>query len=239
MAKRVEIHIILVEPVGGVNLGLIARLIENFEASGIRLVNPKLSDEQIEVAYKFSARAQKILDKVGRYESLEDAIKDLDIVFATSAIVSGQPLRKHLTPSEAVDLVYNMGYKTVGIVFGREATGLTNSEIALCDLMINIESSKRYRALNLANSVAIILYNFYARRSVRKRKAAPKILRKKAVEYFYNLSRMVSNDPLYSDRAARAFSNIINRGAPDSKEIRLILGVLRRLNIYIERFTRE
>lgn len=239
MNKNVRIKVILVEPVGGVNLGLIARLVENFEVHELRLVNPKLDHEQMEIAYKFSARAQRVLDNLNVFNKLSDAIKDLDLVFATSAVVSEQPLRKHLTPAEAVRLVSEGSYKAVGIVFGREASGLTNSEIALCDLLINIESSRRYRALNLANAVAIILYNFYIRERVFKRRSAPRILRIKTVEYFYNLSQVVTKDPLYSEKAAKAFSNIVNRGAPDSKEIRLVLGVLRRLNIYISRKVRK
>jgi len=239
MKNEVDIHIILVEPIGGINVGLISRLIANFEAKSLRLVNSHLDDEQIELAYKFSARADNVLDNAYNFKDLREAIKDLDLVFATSAITGKHPLRKYVTPREAADLVYKSGYRNVGIVFGRESTGLTNEEISLCDLLINIESSPGYRTLNIANSVAIILYNFYIKRRRIGRKAAPRILREKSVEYFFRLSQYVSSDPIYCERAARAFSNIINRGGADTKEIRLILGLLRRLNIYIESKCRE
>lgn len=228
-----DLYVILVEPVGGVNVGLIARLIANFEGKSLRLVNSKLDNEQIEVAYKFSSRANKVLDNVDNYDSLEEAINDLDIVFATSAITSKHPLRKYLTPSEAADLVYDRGYKKVGVVFGRESTGLTNDEIALCDLLINIESSKKYRTLNIANSAAIVLYHFFSRKTGFRRIAASRHLRLRAIDYLNRLSSYVSDDQIYRDRVARAFSNILNRGGPDNKEMRLVLGLLRRLNIYI------
>jgi len=234
MTKTPSIYVVLVEPVGGVNLGLIARLIMNFDAKGLKVVNPKYDETQLEIAYRFSARAQQVIDNIEVHSSLKDAIKDMDITFATSAIISDEPIRKHLTPVEAAELVYRSGYNKVAIVFGREATGLTNEEIAMCDLLINIESSSKYRALNIANAASIILYNFYIMRKRSRRRPAPRVLRERAVIYFHNLSRVVAKDELYVERAARAFSNILNRSAPDTKEIRLILGILRRLNIYIE-----
>jgi len=44
------------------------------------------------------------------------------------------------------------------LVFGRDTTGLTREEISMCDALTTIESSPRYRALNIANAAAIVLY---------------------------------------------------------------------------------
>ena len=44
------------------------------------------------------------------------------------------------------------------MLFGREGTGLTQEEIAKCDLLVSIPADKRYPILNLSHALAIILY---------------------------------------------------------------------------------
>src|SRR5262249_18627446 len=44
------------------------------------------------------------------------------------------------------------------LVFGPEPTGLTNEEVTLCHYLIHIPTDLEYQALNLAQAVAICLY---------------------------------------------------------------------------------
>jgi len=46
----------------------------------------------------------------------------------------------------------------VGIVFGRENSGLTNDEIALCQCSVVIPTSKQLRSLNLSHAVQLVCY---------------------------------------------------------------------------------
>ena len=55
----VNLHIVIIEPEYGDNLGLIARVIKNFGADGLVLVNPKI---EIEDARQRAMHAQDILD---------------------------------------------------------------------------------------------------------------------------------------------------------------------------------
>lgn len=239
---EMKIYIILVGLKGGVNLGLIARVLENFMAEEIRLVKPELTDKDIEKAWIFSARARKVLDeKLKIYGCLRDAIKDVDVAFATSAVSAinnSNIRRKAITPREAVDITINGGYKKVGIVFGRESTGLTNEEIDLCDNLITIEGNPDYKTLNVAMSVAIILYIFFISRDIFKirREYASRDFRKRAINYFYNISKIVTKNIDYADRTTKAFSNILNRGTPDYKEIMLIMNVFRRTTIILKKY---
>jgi tRNA/rRNA methyltransferase len=47
---------------------------------------------------------------------------------------------------------------TVGVVFGREASGLTNDELALCDLWSSVPLAQEYPSLNLGQAVMVYTY---------------------------------------------------------------------------------
>jgi len=51
---------------------------------------------------------------------------------------------------------------TIGLVFGRENSGLTNPELALCDLVSSIPMKTEFPSLNLAQSVMIYAYSLFA-----------------------------------------------------------------------------
>jgi tRNA/rRNA methyltransferase len=238
-----KIYLIFIGLTGGVNLGLIVRLMENFEADEIRLVNPVLTDEDIKDAWIYSARARKNLDtKVKIYEDFETAIEDMDIAFATSAVASPSGeniLRTSLNPKEAAELVIKGGYKRVAIVFGREATGLTVDEIRKCDGLINIESSSKYRALNIANSVAIILYEFFRTKKVSEKKEEKEHLTRdliiRTVKYLEDSMMLLTKNEDYSYKVSRALYNILVRGVPKMKEIKLLISGMRKIYLALSK----
>lgn len=53
---------------------------------------------------------------------------------------------------------------TVGVVFGRERSGLTNEELSLADSTIYIPANENYSVLNLAQAVNIIGYELFKRK---------------------------------------------------------------------------
>ena len=240
-----KIHLILVGLRGGVNLGLIARLAENFMTEEIRLVKPELEDEDMEKAWVFAARAREAInEKLIFFDKLEEAIRDMDIVFATSAVSAydGANIRRRaVTPEEAVEISVKGRYNNIGLVFGRESTGLTNEEIDKCDNLITIEASPIYRTLNIAISVAIILYVFFVNRKRfgKKRKFASRELRSRAINYFYDISMVITENVDYAERTTRAFSNILNRGIPDYKEMKLLMGILRKTFLLLKKYKGE
>jgi len=232
-----RINIILVGIEGGINYGLICRLAENFNINDIRLVNPRLTDEEYDLAEIFASNARDRIKKSKVFDHIDDAIKDLDIIFATSAKASymnGSFRRRFITPEEAVKLAYEHS-KNIGIVFGRESTGLTNEEIDKCDLLINIPTSEKYRALNITHSVAIILYEFY-KQSTKFERKSPRYLRSMIVEYFRELSRAIFSDEAYSERAYHAFKNIINRALPDTHELKIVMNVIRKTSNMLKKY---
>jgi tRNA (cytidine32/uridine32-2'-O)-methyltransferase len=50
------------------------------------------------------------------------------------------------------------GDEQVAVLFGREDRGLTNDELKVCNLHLNIPTSEAYSSLNLAMAVQIVCY---------------------------------------------------------------------------------
>ncbi|MEM0056897.1 MAG: TrmH family RNA methyltransferase [Candidatus Geothermarchaeota archaeon] len=237
LEKGLKLYVIAVELKGGINVGLMVRLAENFCVEEVRLVQCNLSEEDLRLAWIFSARARKYLEeKVKFFDDIESATRDLELVFATSAISSrdeGNLRRKAMSPEEAVELCISKGYKKVGIVFGREATGLTNEEIDKCDFLITIEANPSYNVLNVATAAAIILYVFYKHIHVSEGRCtniAPRDLRLMLIKCFKDSLTCISGDENFIYKATKSFSNILNRAAPTLKETKVLLTALRRIS---------
>ncbi len=152
-----EVSFILVEPAVPENVGAAARAIKTMGFGDLRLVNPC---DHLDMKARMLAHASNdILENAKVYQSLEDAIKDVDFVFATSA--KQRWVKLDIIPcSEITDFIEKKGdtINSIAVVFGREESGLTNEEIALCHRVSNIPLKTQYPSLNLAQSVMIYAY---------------------------------------------------------------------------------
>ena len=81
--------IILVHPQMVENIGMAARAMGNCALPEMRIVKPRepwpLSEEMSQRMMAVSAGADKILENAKVYETLEEAIADLNFVYATTA----------------------------------------------------------------------------------------------------------------------------------------------------------
>jgi tRNA/rRNA methyltransferase len=55
------------------------------------------------------------------------------------------------------------GHK-IGVVFGREANGLSNYEVNICDQILVIDNNQDFSSLNIAQAVCIIAYEIFKER---------------------------------------------------------------------------
>ncbi len=157
-----RIRVVLVGTEGEINLGFIARLVKNFDADELVLVNPRVSIG--EEALRFAAHAKDVLlERTRIVASLDEALKDVSLSACTSARVGQKTdvLRHPVTPWELAEKA--SGYESVAVVFGRESTGLTREELLKCDLLVSIPASRTYPVLNLSHAVAIVLYELFKR----------------------------------------------------------------------------
>jgi len=156
-----EIFFILVEPAVPENIGASARAIKTMSFNNLRLVNP--CDYLSVEARKLAHGAGDILTSAMVFSSLGEAMSDLDFVIGTSA--KGRRVKHDHHPVDQLsDLIARKGrsIRRIGIVFGREESGLSNEEIHLCDIICYIPMAGRYPSLNLSQAVMIVAYELSA-----------------------------------------------------------------------------
>ncbi len=158
--------IILVRPQLAVNIGMCARAMANFGLDDLRLVSPRegwpRTDARRKGAYAAAAGAVHLLERARVFDSVEEAIADLNFVWATTARERGQG--KRVEPPAigmAQSAVAIKAGEKHGIIFGPERTGLANDDIALADAIITFPVNPAYASLNLAQAVLLTGYEYF------------------------------------------------------------------------------
>src|SRR6516164_4304113 len=150
--------VILVEPQLGENIGMAARAMGNFALSRLRLVNPRDGWPSIS-AERAAAGADHILSRVELFDSVGQAIADLDLVFATTARAHDQAKPVVAPETAAREIAGHLaGGGRAGILFGRERWGLTNEEVGLANRVVTFPVNPGFASLNLAQSVLLVGY---------------------------------------------------------------------------------
>lgn len=151
---------ILVAPQMGENIGAAARAMYNFGLEWMRLVNPR-DGWPNQKAVTMASGAGRVLDQVLVTDTTEQAVGDLNYIFATTA--RGRDLTKPVvTPQRAMEQAREMigqGQK-VGILFGPERSGLHNEDIARANAIISVPVNPAFASLNLAQCVLLLSYEW-------------------------------------------------------------------------------
>lgn len=152
--------IILVEPQLGENIGMVARAMANFGLVELRLVNPR-DGWPSEKARSAASKADHVIDGTVVYDTLEEAIADLNFVYATTARQRDgfKPVRSPVTAAETLRTKFRAGAKT-GILFGREKSGLSNEDVALADEIVTFPVNPAFASLNIAQAVLLMSYEW-------------------------------------------------------------------------------
>lgn len=156
------ITIILLEPRNPGNIGAVCRAMANFDFKSLILIEPKCDIKDIELV-KRAKHGQKVVKNISVRS--RKCLDDFDYLIGTTARLGTDyniP-RSPLTPEQLARKVCNVR-GNVGILFGKEDSGLTNEEILKCDFIVSIPSSKNYRVLNISHAVAIICYEIFKRK---------------------------------------------------------------------------
>ncbi len=153
--------VILVEPQLGENMGTAARAMMNTGLEDLRLVDPK-NDWLGERAIAAASGADRILSAAKRFDTVREAIEDLEVVYAATArqrdmvkpLMSGRTAAADMRAHAAAD-------RKMGILFGRERDGLANDEISLANTIVEVPLNPEHSSLNLAQAVLIIGYEWF------------------------------------------------------------------------------
>lgn len=153
------VRIVLVDTNHPGNIGATARAMKNMGLDELHLVRPRFFPDADATAR--ASGADDVLEKARVHERFEDAIADCGLVVGTSARQRHLPwdLVEPRACAEAIVQASRSG--CAAVLFGAERTGLTNIELARCNLLVTIPTSPQYSSLNLAMAVQVIAYELW------------------------------------------------------------------------------
>ncbi len=141
------------------NIGSVARAMKNMSLTRLHLVSPKCFPHGDATA--LASGADDILASAKCFDSLDEALANSQLIFATSARVRHLPWPM-LTPKQAAaKIISTAGTQHVSLVFGREHAGLTNEELSKAHFHIHIPTNENFSSMNLAMAVAVMVYECY------------------------------------------------------------------------------
>ncbi len=141
------------------NIGGAARAMKTMGLEHLWLVRPtRYPDPQAEWR---AAGALDVLDRAVVVDSLDAAIADCTLVIGTSTRSRRIPWPR-LTPRELGDRLSGESSRSpIALLFGREASGLTNDELQRCHLHLQIPANPAYPSLNVAMAVQVVCYELH------------------------------------------------------------------------------
>ena len=150
-----QVRIVLIGTTHPGNIGAAARALKTMGQTQLYLVDPKIYPSAEATAR--ATGADDILANAIVCDDIKQAIKDCELVMATTARKRSLPWPV-VTPRQCAEKVYESQSINAAILFGRESSGLSNEELELSNMMLQIPANPEYSSLNLAAAVQIICY---------------------------------------------------------------------------------
>ncbi len=145
------------------NIGSAARAMANMGLDELVLVAPVSLPNR--VARAFAVGAGEILDNARIVGTLEEGLEPYSRIIGTTSARAREQQVPLLRPSElASTLADGSSESKVAVVFGPEASGLNNEQLARCSLWVRVPCAARQPTLNLAQAVLIVAYELYQHR---------------------------------------------------------------------------
>jgi tRNA (cytidine32/uridine32-2'-O)-methyltransferase len=227
-----NIRIVLVETSHPGNIGAAARAMKNMRLSRLELVAPQRFPS--EEATSRASGADDLLAEARVHATLDQALHGCRLVIGTSARprTVAWPV---LAPQEAAErLLEESRQGEVALLFGREQSGLSNSELDRCNYLVHIPTNPAYSSLNLGAAVQVLSYEIQLA-SLGGRRVSEQPQRDLATaemmqSFHEHLTQALDDvgftDPDQSEKLLRRLRRLFQRARPDKDEINILRGIL-------------
>jgi TrmH family RNA methyltransferase len=235
-----HIRVVLVEPQHAGNIGAVARAMKNMALSQLVLVNPV--DHLAMEARMMAMHAFDILQRAQIVSTLAQAVADVGYVVGTTRRL-GKARQATLTSRGVAPLLLVLAASNpVALVFGREASGLTNEELERCHELITIPAHPVFGSMNLAQAVLLVCYELYVASATQPHYTPPTLATVEELERLYTRMRAVLRHigflhGSHPDRMMGYFRRFFARQGMKSRDVKIFLGVFRQIEWYIARHT--
>jgi tRNA/rRNA methyltransferase len=231
-----NVDVILHRPQSSENIGAVARAMKNFGLRKLVLVSPKRYEPAR--AETLAVHANEILHEATVALTLDEAMAPYSLVIPTTErAIEGRAAP--IGPREAARrLIARSESSRVALLFGEEATGLSNTVLSRFTDYSSIPSDPERRSLNLAQAVLLYSWELYqeseqapalARPDAPGPEAAPAPLalltrlRDRALRQFTANGFL---NPQQPELALDELLRLLQRAAPTRRELELLLAAL-------------
>jgi len=228
---------ILIKPQLGENIGACARSMKNFGFNQLHLVSPKFSFPNHKTKVT-SVGAFDIINKAKVFDDIQKAIERFDIIVSFSARMRDIN-KKNISMQDFKDILNKRKQTRFGLMFGPEASGLSNKDLSFSNYILQIPTTKKFKSLNLSHSVTIICYEIF--KTINKKffdknnknlKISSKFKVSALVKHLINL--LEKKDFFIPKEKKHAMllniNNLIYRMEPNDKELRILASIISSLN---------
>jgi TrmH family RNA methyltransferase len=230
-----NVRIVLVEPEHPGNVGSAARALFTMGLAQLYVVKPAC-DPYSQDAYCLAHSAADVVKEIRVVPRLEEALADTVFSVGTTRRTRrvGYPV---FTPEEAVGQIHGRGADAPSaIVFGRESSGLTNPELALCSIQSTIPVATENHSLNLAQAVLVYSYVLYqASLTPAAREHGWKLATHVELEHFYGhlggtLSQLRLKPATTMESYLARFRRVLSRIPFESRDVNLLHKLLSKID---------
>ncbi len=228
-----NIHVVLVRPLYGGNIGSVCRAMKNMGLSSLRLVAPQHTVDW-EEARKMALSAGDVLQAHALYPEMAAAVADCVQVAGTTGL-TGLYRAHAYTPREWAPVFLDSARAhPVALVFGCEDNGLNNEELALCTQIIRIPSSPNYFSLNLSHAVMVCCYELFLatghfQPAGEHHPEAPSEMRERMISMWDLMLRDIGfYDDQKADHMLMAMRRIFSRGKLSVADVNILMGIARQ-----------
>jgi tRNA/rRNA methyltransferase len=176
---------------------------------------------------------------------LEQLRKKFDVLIGTTAIQATSRLnilRESISAEHLARIIHGSSTKDFCILLGRESSGLNNEELKMCNLVVTIDTKTNYRTMNVAHALAILLYEISKLQSelpVKKSKKRVDLASQKDIDLFLQYVDKLANTGNYDlhkkPLLEAAAKNLLAKSMPTTKDVMLLMSLLRKSLLAIER----
>jgi TrmH family RNA methyltransferase len=157
-----SVRVVLMRTTHPGNIGAVARAMKNMGLNKLCLVNG--ADETSQEARRRASGAENVLENAVVTSSIDEALEGVQLVIGASAR-SRKMVWPLMNPRDCATLVKNSVFNSksanstqIALLFGQEASGLSNEELQRCHYHVNIPAVSDFSSLNLAMAVQLISY---------------------------------------------------------------------------------
>jgi tRNA/rRNA methyltransferase len=154
--------VIMVRPQLGENIGMAARAMLNCGLSSLRLVAPR-DGWPSERAQRAASGADIVLERAEIFDTVGEAVADLDRVVATTARNRELSQRIVTARHAASEMRGWIGQgRRVGVMFGPERTGIQTDDMVQAVTALSLPLNPQFSSLNVAQAVLLVAYEWAA-----------------------------------------------------------------------------